>query len=126
MLQRCLDCALRRGAGVVGRSFWIARWLFYLPFSMAKVEGMWGPSFYVAWAFIALLAIEGWRSSQTLFDFSEYTRRTSIGMSADDDSIASTVARYRGDPMLYAWDRNTTGPSCPADYIVRDSIATAP
>ncbi len=104
MLQRCLGIALCIVAPVlwVG-SFWIARWLFYLPFSLTKFEGMWGPSLYVAWAFIALLAVEGWHGSQTLFELSDYTQSDFNWYERDDNSIASTYARYRGDPMLYAW-----------------------
>ncbi|HEX3998008.1 MAG TPA: hypothetical protein VHX65_05605 [Pirellulales bacterium] len=101
-LQIAIGSALCAAAPVlwVG-SFWIGRYLFYLPFSIAGVQGMWGPSCYVAWAFTAILAFEGLRSSGPLFELDDFAQS---GFSEYESPFTSTAdTRLVGATLVEAW-----------------------
>lgn len=61
-------------AGLWPLSFWICRFLFYIPLASLGYDGMWETSYYVAWGMLMLLLIEGVRYARPLFNLIDYHR----------------------------------------------------
>jgi len=83
-------------------SFWLARYLFYLPASRFGFQGMWPVSLYVAWGFTVLLAFEGLRNSRPLFDLIEF-HQSDFNWRYDDSKAGLLMRDPRNNPLSGPW-----------------------